>query len=121
MTAHAESDPYGVLSYVKIVLPWQLLATSEGEQQFKDWMHYLCETLDIDHGYAGLSLNLSYDYHPFQPYEFQMAQRYSGLMVDTAPYLDRTELRGGIKGVNWLTLLGPRYIEKLGGMAALKQ
>ena len=35
--------------------------------------------------------------------------------------MDLTELRDGIKGVNWLTLLGPRYIEKLGGMAALKQ
>ncbi|QEL56036.1 DUF3396 domain-containing protein [Chromobacterium paludis] len=120
-TSHADSDPYGVLSYVKIILPWQLLETPEGEQQFKDWVRYLCEALDVEHGYAGLSFNLPYDYHQFQPYEFQMAQRYSGLMVDSAPHLDLTELRNGIKGVNWLTLLGPRYIEQLGGMAALKQ
>ncbi|WP_158274381.1 DUF3396 domain-containing protein [Chromobacterium sp. Panama] len=121
MTAHPESDPYGVLSYVKIVLPWPLLETPDGEQRFKDWVRYLCETLDIDHGYAGLACTLPYDRHQFQPYEFQMAQRYSGLMVDSAPHMDLTELRDGIKGVNWLTLLGPRYIEQLGGMAALKQ
>jgi hypothetical protein len=121
MTAHPESDPYGVLSYLKIVLPWQFLETPEGEQRFKEWVRYLCETLDIDHGYAGLACTLPYDRHQFQPYEFQMAQRYSGLMVDSSPHMDLTELRDGIKGINWLTLLGPRYIEQLGGMVALKQ
>lgn len=121
MTAHAESDPYGALSYAKIVLPWQRLETPEGEQQFLDWVRYLCETLDIDHGYAGLACTLPYDRHQFQPYEFQIAQRYSGLMVDSAPHMDLAELQDGIKGVNWLTLLGPRYVEQLGGMDVLKQ
>ncbi|MCD5361062.1 DUF3396 domain-containing protein [Chromobacterium aquaticum] len=120
MTCNIDHDSEW-LSYLKITLPWQLLEEVDGEWQFKDWVRYLCETLDVDQGYAGLACNLPYDYHQFQPYEFQMAQRYSGLMVDSAPYLDKAALEDGIKGVNWLTLLGPRYIEKLGGMAALKQ
>ena len=120
LTSNIDHDPEW-LSYLKITLPWQLLEELDGEQRFKDWVRYLCETLDVDQGYAGLACNLPYDYHQFQPYEFQMAQRYSGLMVDPAPHLDKAALEDGIKGVNWLTLLGPRYIEQLGGMAALKQ
>ncbi|PTU67137.1 hypothetical protein DB032_20505 [Chromobacterium sp. Panama] len=120
MTCNIDHDSEW-LSYLKITLPWQLLEEPDGEQQFKDWVRYLCETLDVDQGYAGLACNLPYDYHQFQPYEFQMAQRYSGLMVDSASYLDKAALEDGIKGVNWLTLLGPRYIEQLGGMAVLKQ
>lgn len=121
LTSNAESDPYGAMSCVKIMLPWQLLADVNGEQKFREWARYLCETLDVDHGYAGLACNLPYDRHQFQPYEFQIAQRYSGLIVDSSALIDGDNLSDHIKGVNWLTLLGSRYIEKLGGMAVLKQ
>ncbi|AOY02387.1 hypothetical protein BJP62_15895 [Jeongeupia sp. USM3] len=119
LTANAESDPYGVLSYLKIKLPWQMLQEEAGEQQFLDWVRYLCEELDIEHGYAGLACELPFDRHQYQPYEFQIAQRFSGLMVDSAPHLDKSELKDGIKGVNWLTLLGPSFIEQADGETEL--
>ncbi|WP_080509381.1 DUF3396 domain-containing protein [Chromobacterium subtsugae] len=121
LTSNAESDPYGAMSCVKIMLPWQLLADADGEQKFREWVRYFCETLDVDHGYAGLACNLPYDRHQFQPYEFQIAQRYSGLMVDSSALIDGDNLSDHIKGVSWLTLLGPRYIEQLGGIDVLKQ
>ncbi len=37
LTFNAESDPYGAMSCVKIMLPWQLLADADGEQKFREW------------------------------------------------------------------------------------
>ena len=57
LTSNIDHDPEW-LSYLKITLPWQLLEELDGEQRFKDWVRYLCETLDVDQGYAGLACNL---------------------------------------------------------------
>jgi hypothetical protein len=110
-----------VLSFLKITLPWQLLETLEGTQQFMDWVVTLCEALEIEHGYAGLACNLPYGDRLYQPHGFRIAQQYSGLIEDSVPSFHLLQLVSGIKAVNWLTLLGPGYIDKLGGRAPLMQ
>ena len=49
---------------------------------------------------------------------YPLARRYWGLDVE---HLNSTMrlMRGGIKGVSWLTLIGPKFLEKLGGPAAI--
>jgi hypothetical protein len=118
-TKHADMvDP--TLSFLKLQLPWQLLREESGEAQFLGWARHLCDALEIEHGYAGLACNVPFDFDAYQPYEFQITQRYSGLMVDSSAFLDLRALKYGIKGVHWLTLLGPRYVEQLGGAQTLK-
>jgi hypothetical protein len=109
------------LSYLKLQLPWRLLEEPSGERRFLKWVRHLCDELEIEHGYAGLACNVPFDFGLYQPYEFQITQRYSGLMVDSSAFMDLAALEDGIKGVHWLTLLGPRYVEKLGGKDTLKQ
>jgi hypothetical protein len=48
---------------------------------------------------------------------YPLARRYWGLDVE---HLNSTMrlMRGGIKGVSWLTLIGPGFLEKLGGSQA---
>jgi hypothetical protein len=120
LTKHADMVD-ATLSYLKLQLPWQLLGEESGERRFLDWVRHLCDELEIEHGYAGLACNLPHDFDAYQPYEFQITQRYSGLMVDSSAFMDLRALKHGIKGVHWLTLLGPRYVEMLGGVNALKQ
>jgi hypothetical protein len=120
LTKHADMvDP--TLSFLKLQLPWQLLREKRGEAQIFGWVRHLCDELEIEHGYAGLACNVPFDFDAYQPYEFQVTQRYSGLMVDSSAFLDLASLEDGIKGVHWLTLLGPRYVEKLGGAEVLKR
>ncbi|MBI6853524.1 DUF3396 domain-containing protein [Pseudomonas cichorii] len=108
-------------SYVKLVMPWSILLESDGLSRFQEWATYLCDQVNAEHGYGGLSSILPYDYHSYIPTEYQLAQQYSGLEVDSMPHASSIELLDSIKGVNWFTVLGADFVNRLGGEAVLRQ
>ncbi|MFJ7795577.1 type VI immunity family protein [Pseudomonas sp. NPDC096950] len=102
-------------SYIKIVLPWDLLQTDAGRSRYNYWVTYLCNQVNADHGYGGLSTILPFDFDSYLPIEFELAQKYSGLEVDSMVHSLALELVDYIKGVNWQTILGTSFVRSLGG------
>lgn len=107
-------------SYIKLVLPWGILPEPDGAERYQNWLIYLCNQVCADHGYAGLSSVLPYDYDSYMPMEYQLAEQYSGLIVDSMPFADTLQLQEHVKSVNWYTVLGNTYVERLGGEAAVR-
>ncbi|QEI09221.1 DUF3396 domain-containing protein [Pigmentiphaga aceris] len=107
-------------SYLKISLPWTLLQTPDGVARFQDWLLYLCDQVKAEHGYGGLSSVLPYDFDAYMPTEYQLAQQFSGLEVDSMLPNFKRELLNHIKGVNWYTVLGERFVTQLYGEAELR-
>jgi len=107
-------------SYIKLVLPWSLLIDPEGLERYHQWLFYLCNRVKAEHGYGGLSSILPYDYDSYMPMEYQLAQQFLGLEVDSMPHSFKRELLDHVKGVNWYTVLGNTYVERLGGEAAIR-
>ncbi|MCC6076018.1 type VI immunity family protein [Pseudomonas sp. GCM10022188] len=113
---HAAQDR----SYIKLALPWSLLIEPNGLDRYNQWLVYLCNQVKAEHGYGGLSSALPNDYDSYMPTEYQLAQQYSGLEVDTFAYSMGRELINHIKGVNWYTVIGNGYVDRLGGEAAIR-
>lgn len=102
-------------SYLKIILPWSFLLEADGVARYQNWLVYLCNQVKAEHGYGGLSSVLPYDFDSYMPMEFQLAQQFPGLEVDTMVHNFKRELLDHIKGVNWYTILGNQFVERLGG------
>ncbi len=136
------------LSYLKFKVPVELITHPEGQVQYEYFLHYVCEQLDVRGGYGGLSAVSAYDYHKWQAQEWAIAERFSGIEVDACAHLGIDEYDpvsytenekgaltamfrplkpgtkvhrwGFIKGVNWYTILGDVFVERLGGYDALR-
>lgn len=83
------------------------------------------ERLPFFFGYGGLSFSESQEIKRRQVNEAHMvpaAMRFSGVEVE-GEFHTPTRLccKDKIKGVNWLTLLSPPFVEELGGKAALRE
>ncbi|MFJ2318655.1 type VI immunity family protein [Pseudomonas sp. NPDC087817] len=114
---HEDSDR----SYIKLVLPRDFIASDEGLTTYRTWVKYLCNQVEAEHGYGGLSTALPFDYDVYMPIEYELAQKYTGLDVDSMPHSLASELIDHIKGVNWQTIVGNSFIANLGGEPALRQ
>lgn len=108
-------------SYIKLVMPWTVLTEPNGPERYQEWLVYLCNQLKAEHGYGGLSSILPYDYHSYMPTEYQLAQQFPGLTVDSTAHLTSLRLQEHIKGVNWFTVIGNTYVERLGGADTIQQ
>ncbi|QEI06115.1 DUF3396 domain-containing protein [Pigmentiphaga aceris] len=117
----AEIHGDGLRSFIKMVMPWHMLADLDGRATFLAWAQYLCDQVKAEHGYGGLSSVLPHDYHGYLPAEYQLAQQYSGLEVDSMPHASSIELLDAVKGVNWLTVLGQDFLQRVGGEHAIAQ
>lgn len=137
------------LSYLKFSVPMELVTRQEGIEQYERYLRYVCEQLDVRGGYGGLSAVTAYNYHNWQAQEWAIAERFSGIEVDCCAHMQRQEYDplsyegestrkitaihhklhpgakvfrwGFIKSVNWYTLLGDLFVERLGGDAALRE
>jgi len=81
-----------------------------------------CERIRPDQGYGGIGILEAPDVEiasRYEPAVFALATRYPGLEADY-PTTHILYIRGGIKGVNWLTVLGDQWIAALGGLPSLK-
>lgn len=108
-------------SCLKLVLPWAFLAEPQGVQRYERWLYYLAEQVQAEHGYGGLACILPYESDPYTPHEYQHAQYYRALLVDTQPQLDTLQMKAHIKSVSWQTILGARFVKRLGGNDALRR
>lgn len=108
-------------SYLKLTLPWDYLNEPDGKKHFHEWLLFLVNKLAAESGYSGLACKLPYDFASYMPMEYQLAQQYSGLEVDTFAFSMGRELCSHIKGVNWYTVLGQTFVERLGGEETVRQ
>jgi Protein of unknown function (DUF3396) len=113
-------DP-GQLSFVSFCLPlaWGLERAGD---EFSRLVTEVCNLVHPTHGYAGLGVVphvTGFDTDSVRPL-YALASRFPGLELDLPdqhePWLAS---RQRIKGIGWLTVLGRRWIEKLGGEQAL--
>jgi hypothetical protein len=138
---------HGNLSYIKFKIPLDHITDDEGLAQYEDFLRFVCQRLPVRGGYGGLSSILPYSFHRFMPQEYALAERFSGLEIDSYaftekdqylarsydgespdlstdfhPYLrpgSKVQEYGFIKSVNWYTLLGDVFVDRLGGEAAV--
>lgn len=108
-------------SCLKMVLPWTILLEPRGAQLYESWLTCLCDEVQAEHGYGGLACTLPYDGQHYFPLEYRLAQKYIGLMVDPLPHIESLRLLDHIKGVNWYTVVGSRFVDQLGGSDALRR
>lgn len=103
-------------SVIKLTFPLSLLKESDGKEHYQSWLMWLCNTFNVESGYAGLSFILPYAFERMFPYEYKLAQRFPGVMVDSIGTLEGTGGPIGLKGACWYTILGNPWLEKLGGV-----
>jgi hypothetical protein len=107
------------LSYLQVCLPLAWYADHDGS--FPELVLDFCQRLRPIQGYGGIGVIESYATairQPNEPTVFAMAQRFPGLEVDY-PIAHSSHLQAGIKGVNWLTVLGDPWLSKVGGAERL--
>jgi hypothetical protein len=107
-------------SVIKLTLPLSLLKEPDGKRRYEAWLIWLCNIFTVESGYAGVSFILPFDRERMFPYEYALAQRFSGVMVDSLGTLEGGEAVEGLKGACWYTILGTPWLEKLGGAEKLK-
>ncbi|WP_438284709.1 DUF3396 domain-containing protein [Cronobacter sakazakii] len=106
-------------SVIKLTFPLSLLKEPDGKARYEGWLLWLCNTFAVESGYAGLAFVLPYAFERMFPYEYALAQRFSGVMVDSLGTLEGGEAVEGLKGACWYTILGTPWLEKLGGTEQL--
>ncbi|MDR5688140.1 type VI immunity family protein, partial [Morganella morganii] len=114
LSSHEVDGAWGT-AYLCLYLPWNILFSAEGRQEFQEWVQYLCQELEPDHGDCGYTLVMPRDYYLFMPQECELAQRYPAMVVNSTVHMAATEYENSIRSVQWLTFLADRYIERLGG------
>jgi hypothetical protein len=115
-----EAEQSGWLSYLSASVPIGWL--EDGASDFLELVLGWSRRLQPIHGYGGVGIMESPDLGVAQSEEqtvYAMARRFPGLEVDY-PFLHMGYLHGGIKGVNWLTILGDRYVSEVGGLRQLR-
>jgi hypothetical protein len=111
---------YDELGYFRIGLPLDWFAKHPGS--LPDFVLPICQALRPVSGYAGIGLLMPMTVEGRQASEsliLPLAQRFPGAEVDH-PGTSTIHLATGIKGVNWLTILGDRWVEAAGGLDYLR-
>lgn len=114
---------YPDLGYLRFAVPVPTLSSEPN--LVPTMLLEFCERLKPASGYAGIGIveSLKYAFTPhYDPIVYGVAQRFPGLEVDYpvwhSNYLWKGE--GSIKGVNWLTVVGDRLLDRLGGADAVR-
>ncbi|TDB45110.1 DUF3396 domain-containing protein [Photorhabdus luminescens] len=102
-------------SYLSLTLPWDYLKEQDGMTRFMAWLDFLCDQLEPDSGDCGYSLVLPNNFYDYFPLEYQLAQRYPSLQVNSAVFTAKLQYEHSIRGINWITLLSKRFVNRLGG------
>lgn len=111
---HNETDR----SVIKLTFPLSYIKKPIGMKYFQAWIKHLCESFNIECGYAGLSFILPdclpYELEHLFPYEYTRAIRFPGILVDSGGRFEGSYAVSGIKTVSWYTILGKNFVDKLG-------
>jgi hypothetical protein len=109
------------LSEVRAAFPVEMFA---GEiSRFVTLVKMFAARVPLSFGYAGFSFSTAKEMMRGQANEQLLvaaAMRFSGIEVEAPGAATAISCTDCIKGVNWLTLLGSAFVERLGGKAALR-
>lgn len=110
------------LSFVRATFPVARVADATGAAEFLDMAKRWCDRIPIRHGYGGLTINQAIargDRQLNSGMLPRLAERFPGFEIDDCMGTVLVA-RDQIKGVNWLTLLGGDFLQRLGGLSALR-
>jgi len=116
--AHRKEKEVGFLHFH---LPMRWLAEHPGG--FAPYVLDICKRIRPLNGYAGVGFQLPDTWEGQIKSEFiiaPLAKRFPSVEVDEPVQTSIHIESGGIKGVNWLTILDDRYIPELGGLDYLR-
>ena len=111
ISIYTARDNYGV-SYMHINLPIDFAYSEQGRAEFDKWVKNIVSELEVLHGYAGLNIQLPYERHPFQFYEYGVTRQYWGLTPDGASFFT-TDWQKGARSINWYSFAGKQLKNKL--------
>jgi hypothetical protein len=88
---------------------------------FAEFLRPICQRIKPISGIAGIGvlemLDL-YEAGKVAPHVRKLGERFPGLEIHSG--VTRNHMLEGIKGVNWLTILGDRWIQEMGGLDYLR-
>lgn len=117
----AQESANDELSYLRFFMP--LTWIDKKVHGYFQLTYDICQLLQPYHGYGGCGFLESADLevkYIAQPLIHGLAQRFPGIEVDR-PLVHLMHVHKGIKGVNWLTVLGPPWVKKMGGVDVLRK
>ena len=106
-----ERDNAG-LTHMHLNFPISMIYSDKGRKEYYDWIKYVLSHFEVFHGYAGLSIQLPFDRHPYQFYEYEVSKKYWGITPDGASFF-RSEWMQGIRSINWYTFIGAELRNQL--------
>jgi hypothetical protein len=112
--------PHNHLAFISFRFP--VLWFRDKKPGFPSFVLSASELLQPVHGYAGIGLVNAADRFlaaQFDNVVVGLAERFPGLEIDY-PAKHLMWLRAGIKGVNWLTVLGDDVIARMGGIDGVR-
>jgi hypothetical protein len=108
------------LGYFHLSLPLRWFV--DREETFPEHILRVCERIKPVSGYGGIGIvesSSAMKRSDHQPLVRKLAERFPGLEIEANP-VSCIHLGQGMKGVNWLTTLGDRWIDELGGLNYLR-
>lgn len=111
ISIYTARDNYGV-SYMHVNLPIDFAYSEKGRAEFEIWIKNIVSELDVLHGYAGLNIQLPYDRHNYQFYEYGVTRQYWGLTPDGASFFT-TDWQEGTRSINWYSFVGKQLKDKI--------
>ncbi len=115
-----EAPPHNHLSFLSFRFP--MLWFRDVRPGFPSYVLECARALAATHGYGGVGVVTAADRFlgvPFEPVVASLAERFPGIEIDY-PAKHLVWVRAGIKGVNWLTVVGDEWLAKVGGLEALR-
>lgn len=106
------------LSSIQLAIPYNQLNLLEPWLSF---IKQLCQHIPIHSGNVGYYSSLPDQYHAYEEHQTPIAYRFYGCEIDSGLRVSMNRPPLGIKGINWLTILGPAFIEQMGGVDKLSQ
>lgn len=111
ISIYTARDNYGI-SYMHINLPIDFAYNEKGRDELDTWVKKIVSELEVLHGYAGLNIQLPYDRHAYQFYEYGVTRQYWGLTPDGASFFT-TDWQEGTRSINWYSFVGKHLKDKI--------
>lgn len=113
-----EYTSWDMLSNIHLSIPYNRLDILE------HWLSFIKKaspSIPMHSGFVGYYLSLPDQWYAYQEPQTPIAYRFYGCEIDDGLNVNINYEPLGIKGINWLTILGPTFIEQMGGMDKLSQ
>lgn len=113
-----EYTRWDYLSTIRMVIYYENFETIKLWHTF---IKQVCQTIPVHSGYGGYLSSLPSQWYSYQEHQTPIAYRFYGCEIDDGLDVPINFPPLGIKGINWLTILGPAFIEQMGGVDKLSQ